>query len=69
MILNVTLLLFYFLTPILIIYLTHINKTLNKVGSIAIAYLVGIVVNNIRILPRASDALRSLLPADRKSVV
>lgn len=63
MILNVTLLLFYFLTPILIIYLTHINKTLNKVGSIAIAYLVGIVVNNIRILPRASDALRSLLPA------
>lgn len=63
MILNVALLLFYFLTPILIIYLTHINKTINKIGSIAIAYVVGIIVNNVRILPRASDALHALLPA------
>jgi len=49
MILTISLLLFYFLTPILIIYLTHINKTINKLGSIAIAYLLGIVVGNIRI--------------------
>lgn len=63
MILTISLLLFYFLTPILIIYLTHINKTINKLGSIAIAYLLGIVVGNIRILPRGSDAYRALLPA------
>lgn len=63
MILTISLLLFYFLTPVLIIYLTHINKTINKVGSIAIAYLLGIVVGNIRILPRGSDAYRANLPA------
>jgi uncharacterized membrane protein len=62
MIYIVFLILFYFLVPILIIYLTHINKTINKIGAIALAYLIGLILGNTGILPRGSDAFRALLP-------
>ncbi|MGB4541083.1 MAG: DUF819 family protein [Prolixibacteraceae bacterium] len=63
MIFTIVLLLFYFLMPVLIIYLTHINKTINKLGAIAFAYGLGIILGNIGIMPKGSAALRSMLPA------
>jgi uncharacterized membrane protein len=58
----IILLLFYFLVPILIIYLTHINKTINKIGAIALAYVIGLILGNTGILPKGSEAYRALLP-------
>ncbi len=57
------LLAFYFLLPLLIIYLTHINKTVNKIGAIALAYAIGILIGNIGLLPKGSEAYRAMLPA------
>jgi uncharacterized membrane protein len=62
MIYIILLILFYFLVPILIIYLTHINKTINKIGAIALAYAIGLLVGNSGILPKGSEAYRALLP-------
>lgn len=56
------LLLFYFLTPLLIIYLTHINKTINRIGAIALAYGIGLLVGNIGIFPRGSESYHQMLP-------
>ena len=55
------LILFYLLTPLLILYLCHKSKTLQKIGTIIIAYGFGLTVGNIGIFPRASQALRQLL--------
>jgi len=62
MIYIVFLILFYFLVPILIIYLTHINKTINKIGAIALAYLMGLILGNTGILPKGSEAFHAMLP-------
>ncbi len=62
MIYIICLLFFYFLVPILIIYLTHVNKTINKIGAIAIAYGVGLIIGNVGIFPKGSETYRSLLP-------
>lgn len=58
----VILALFYFLVPVLIIYLTHINKTINKIGAIAMAYVVGLIVGNTGILPKGGEAYKNMLP-------
>jgi uncharacterized membrane protein len=62
MIFIICLLLFYFLMPVLIIYLTHVNKTINKIGAIALAYAAGLIIGNTGILPRGGEAYRALLP-------
>lgn len=61
MILIVTLVLFYFLTPLLFIYLTHISKTFNKIGAVVLAYAIGLIIGNIGIFPKASEAFQALL--------
>lgn len=61
MIILISLFLFYFLTPIFLIYLTHISKTINKIGAVVMAYIIGLLAGNIGILPRASDAFKLLL--------
>lgn len=61
MILAIALILFYFLTPVLLIYLTHISKTINKIGAVVMAYALGLLIGNIGIFPRASEAYRMLL--------
>jgi len=53
--------LFYFLTPLLILFLCHKSKTIKKIGAIIIAYLTGIAFGNMGIIPRTSDAFRNLL--------
>jgi uncharacterized membrane protein len=70
MIITIGLILFYFLTPFLLIYLVHISKTLNKLGAVVLAYLLGLIIGNIGLFPRASQAFLALkgtqpaLPSD-----
>ncbi len=61
MILTITLVLFYFLMPVLLIYLVHISKTINKIGAVVMAYGIGLVIGNIGLFPRASEAFKALL--------
>jgi uncharacterized membrane protein len=53
--------LFYFLTPLLIIYLCEKYKILNKIGTLILTYSTGIILGNIGIIPRGSEAFRNLL--------
>lgn len=68
---GIVLVVFYFLLPVLLIYLTHISKTLRKIGAVVLAYIIGLVVGNIGIFPRPSEALneilgqKAFLPADQ----
>ncbi|MBV5314793.1 MAG: DUF819 family protein [Prolixibacteraceae bacterium] len=61
MVITITLLLFYFLTPVLLIYLTHISKTVNKIGAVVLAYGIGLLIGNIGLFPSASEAYLNLL--------
>jgi len=61
MILTIALALFYFLTPILLIYLVHVSKTVNKIGAVVMAYIIGLIAGNIGLLPHASAAYNALL--------
>ncbi|MDP2888694.1 MAG: DUF819 family protein [Bacteroidota bacterium] len=61
MILTIALVLFYLLTPILLIYLVHVSKTINKIGAVVMAYIIGLVVGNIGLFPRASAAFKAIL--------
>ena len=65
MIVSITLVLFYFLTPILLIYLVHVSKTINKIGAVVMAYIIGLVVGNIGLFPHASAAFNAILAGSR----
>jgi uncharacterized membrane protein len=54
-------LLLYFLTPLLISYLCYKNKKLNKIGSVILTFIFGIIIGNIFIIPLESNAYRNLL--------
>ncbi|HMM12273.1 MAG TPA: DUF819 family protein [Bacteroidales bacterium] len=47
----IALVLFYVLTPILILHLCHTIPFVNKLGSVIIAYAIGLLIGNIGILP------------------
>jgi uncharacterized membrane protein len=49
---------FYLFTPWLILFLCHRFRFVNKIGSVVIAYAVGIVVGNIGILPAGSEIVQ-----------
>ena len=57
----VALILFYLLTPVLIIRLTQKVSLAGKLGSILIAYLLGLIVGNIQVLPEGVTPLLNLL--------
>ena len=61
MFISILLILFYLAFPVLIIYLTHISKTINKIGAVILAYASGLILGNSGMLPRPSPALRKLL--------
>jgi uncharacterized membrane protein len=65
MIITITLVLFYILTPILLVYLVHVSKTINKIGAVVMAYAVGLVIGNIGLFPRASAAFKSILAGNQ----
>lgn len=54
------LLLFYFFTPIIILYFCHRSKTLKKIGAVVIAYIIGILAGNIGVFPKGSDLFHQL---------
>lgn len=61
MIPGIVLITFYFAFPILLIYLTHISKFCSKVGAVVMAYVIGMLLGNIDIFPKQSQAFRELL--------
>ena len=62
---TVSLILFYLLMPVLLIYLCKISNTFNRIGAVVLAYAVGLVLGNIGLLPAASDALIQALGGTR----
>ncbi|MGD9928986.1 MAG: DUF819 family protein [Mangrovibacterium sp.] len=61
MLIIVLLVLFYFGIPVVIIWLTHLSKTIQKIGAVVLAYITGLVLGNVGILPNASAAFREIL--------
>ncbi|MFV0483280.1 MAG: DUF819 family protein [Bacteroidales bacterium] len=55
------LLLLYLFFPAVIILLTKKYSFLNKIGAVVLAYIVGIVLGNMGILPSISEQMRELL--------
>jgi len=58
---TVLLLLFYLGTPLLIIYGTGKSSLMKKAGGVVIAYLIGLVLGNIGLLPDSAGELQNLL--------
>ena len=51
----------YLLTPAFLIWLTKKSDFLNRLGAVVLAYLTGLILGNIGILPKASETFRTLL--------
>lgn len=60
---TISLVVFYLLAPALLIYLTKISNFLNRLGAVVLAYLLGLIVGNIGILPVGGAEFKSLLGA------
>lgn len=58
---GILLILFYLLTPFAILHLCHKFPFVNKLGAVFIAYLVGLVVGNVGILPVGSAGIQDAL--------
>lgn len=58
---KVFLVLFYLFSPMLILYLCRKFPMVNKVGSVVIAYGVGLIIGNIGILPEGSEGIQDML--------
>ena len=57
---TVFLIIFFTSAPVFIIYLTSKSTLANKIGSIIIAYALGLILGNCGLLPRASENYRKL---------
>lgn len=57
----IALALFYVLTPILILHLCHRFPFVNKLGSVIIAYLIGLLLGNIGLLPGMGTVLNEYM--------
>lgn len=57
----ISLIVFYLFTPYLLIQFTKKSKFLNRLGAVVLAYLTGLIVGNIGILPAASPEFKKLL--------
>ena len=58
---KILLILFYVFFPMLILYLCRKFPMVNKLGSVVIAYGVGLIIGNIGILPEGSAAIQETL--------
>lgn len=52
---------FYLAFPIFIIYLTQKFTVLQKLGTVVLAYIFGLIIGNIGLFPRASEGFREIL--------
>lgn len=57
---TIAIIVFYLLVPAVLIWLTTRFKALNKIGVVVLAYIIGLIIGNIGILPKAGPALRGL---------
>ncbi len=65
----IILIVFYILFPVFLIWLTMKYRFFKKIGAIVLAYATGILIANVGILPRGSDAFReATIGADRPSI-
>ncbi|MCU0462251.1 MAG: DUF819 family protein [Bacteroidales bacterium] len=55
----IILIVFYITFPVFLIWLTTKSKLCKKIGAIVLAYAIGIIIANIGILPRGSNAFRN----------
>ncbi len=65
MIQTLILIFIYVLTPAFIIYLTEKNSIANRIGTIILAYLVGIVLGHCGLIPSASSFFHELNAANK----
>ena len=52
---------FYLFFPIIIIWASERNSLLNKIGAVGVAYVVGVILGNIGILPAGVESLQNTL--------
>lgn len=53
--------LFYVLTPLLILFLTYRYRTADRIGSVIIAYVIGLVLGNIGLIPSPGAILNEIM--------
>ncbi|MCF8367057.1 MAG: DUF819 family protein [Bacteroidales bacterium] len=58
---KIILVLFYVLSPIVILQLNHKYKFINKLGAVVVAYIVGIVAGNIGIIPESGKQIQEII--------
>ena len=58
---KILLVLFYVLSPALILYLSHKYRFINRLGAVVVAYVVGILIGNIGLIPEGSRPLQEML--------
>ncbi len=63
----IALVLFYVLTPVIILHLCHSFPFVNKLGSVIIAYAIGLLIGNIGILPSMGPYLHEFMLLNPKA--
>jgi uncharacterized membrane protein len=58
---------FYVFTPLLILHLCHRFPFVNKLGAVIIAYLVGLIIGNIGLLPGMGTYLNEFITINPKA--
>lgn len=53
--------LFYVLMPVLILYLCHKYRVVNRLGAVMIAYGVGLLLGNIGVLPEGAGGMQDIM--------
>ncbi len=61
MFVNVLLIIFYVFFPMVILYLCRRFPMVNKLGSVVIAYLFGLILGNVGILPESAEKIQNSL--------
>ena len=57
----VSLVVFYLITPFILIYITKKSKFLNRLGAVVLAYIIGLIIGNTGIIPGTSPEFKRLL--------
>lgn len=63
------LIIIYVFIPVLIIFLCNKYQVLNKIGAVILAYIIGIVLGHVGILPRPGEFLEKMLQSGGKPSV
>ena len=58
---TILLALFYFISPIIILYLCNKFSILNKIGAVLLAYATGLILGNVGILPENAEQIQNLM--------